>query len=467
MSHQDPRPHLQGFPSSEAADPMMAQVSSMPPASSPGPLPSGFSPAPVAMPPQIHVYTIEQHQPRIVVPGGPPAARQPSAPAPSGLPKYASNGSPPKEWRTLAEQEKDDYYARSDNVVTQAPSRGVQLRDEAPRGANVVVPSYSPPSYSPNHSPVQTSKALPTPILLPPKAAFVNAESPLQSPVSLRQAQLFGDASSIRSGTGLIPGGRGRGGSCANESGIDWSRFSVLVKQSEKEDRSDWLAKETGTSKKWFVIGWMGAILLIVAIVVGIVVGVSHKSTDDGLPKVPNLGMYGSKNVSTPHSTGTLVSSETNRLSSSISTTLALAEEVETTQDVVITTTPTSAATETEEAELETTTSARAAVTTTTRATTTSTTPTRAAATTTTISATTTARAARTTATTETSTPSALSTTSVAAGHHRRYLKAASFHDAWNDIKFTAANLQLDVIAEKRSGKHRLDVVEDPKPVRR
>lgn len=57
----------------------------------------------------------------------------------------------------------------------------------------------------------------------------------------------------------------GRGAADVRKSGLDWSRFSVLVKESEKDSRSDWLAKKQGVAKKWFVLGWIGAILLVVA----------------------------------------------------------------------------------------------------------------------------------------------------------------------------------------------------------
>jgi hypothetical protein len=138
----------------------------------------------------------------------------------------------------MAQQEKEDYYARS-----QASQLDV------------------PPSYG---SPKQT-KSVPSPILLPPKAAFAHSESPLQSPVSLRQAQEFGDAGSIRSGSGvgLLVGGRG--GAEVRKSGMDWSRFSVLVNESEKRNKSDWLERKQGSSKRWYVVGWICAILLVVA----------------------------------------------------------------------------------------------------------------------------------------------------------------------------------------------------------
>lgn len=162
----------------------------------------------------------------------------PPSQLPPSLPVYSS---PPQDRRNLAQQETDAYMTRSRYEYDQQQW------------------SNSPPSYETR----ERSKPVPSPILLPPKAAFAHSESPLQSPVSIRQAQAFGDAGSIRSGTGLIVGGRGAAD--VRKSGIDWSRFSVLVNASEKENRSEWLERKEGTAKKWYVLGWFAAILVVIA----------------------------------------------------------------------------------------------------------------------------------------------------------------------------------------------------------
>lgn len=184
-------------------------------------------------PPPIIKVSMAERQVRI---NAPPTS--PPSQLPPSLPVYSS---PPQDRRTLAQQEKDAYMTRSRYEYDQQQW------------------SNSPPSYETR----ERSKPVPSPILLPPKAAFAHSESPLQSPVSIRQAQAFGDAGSIRSGTGLIEGGRGAAD--VRKSGIDWSRFSVLVNASEKENRSEWLERKQGTAKKWYVLGWFAAILVVVA----------------------------------------------------------------------------------------------------------------------------------------------------------------------------------------------------------
>jgi len=219
-----------------------------------------------------------ERQVRINPPPTPPPSQLPPS-----LPLYSS---PPQDRRTLAQQEKDEYMVRSYYEQNQQQW------------------SNSRPSYETR----ERSKPVPSPILLPPKAAFAHSESPLHSPASIKQAQAFGDAGSIRSGTGLIEGGRGAAD--VRKSGFDWSRFSVLVNASEKENRSEWLDRKQGTAKKWYVLGWIATILVVVGcvflslwvssryltilrvcrVIVGIVVGVQHKSSGDGTPQIPNLG---------------------------------------------------------------------------------------------------------------------------------------------------------------------------------
>ncbi|GAA6024030.1 hypothetical protein JCM11491_000538 [Sporobolomyces phaffii] len=211
--------------------------------------------SPTSPPPAIHV-SMAEHRVQVTPPLTPPPLR-----APPSVPPFS-----PSQTRTMAQQEKDDYYARS------------------------AAPAFACHATTDKST---TRAAAPSPILLPPKAAFAHSASPLQSPVSLRQALEFGDAGSIHSASGrsgLLRGGRG--GADARKSGVvDWSRFSVLVNASEKEHKSDWLERKQGTSKKWLAAGWIAAVLLVVAIVVGIVAGVQSRTDNgDGAPKIADLG---------------------------------------------------------------------------------------------------------------------------------------------------------------------------------
>ncbi|GAA5923745.1 uncharacterized protein JCM15063_003749 [Sporobolomyces koalae] len=192
-------------------------------------------------PPKIHVSMAEQ-QVRVVVPENNPE-------------------------RTLAEQEKVDYYARTVTLSTVRPKNNVG--------------------------------AVPAPIVVPPKAAFAQQhDSPLQSPVSLQQAQAFGDVRSYRTGESESGNGTER------ERLVDWSRYSVLARASEKDDKSEWLMREQGTSRKWYWIGIIGMVVLV-ATIVGIVVGLKDhsSSTGDGNPKVPDLGATAFNSKSTPSGT--------------------------------------------------------------------------------------------------------------------------------------------------------------------
>ncbi|GAA5910582.1 uncharacterized protein JCM6883_003224 [Sporobolomyces salmoneus] len=238
-------------------------------------------------PPLIHV-SMAEHQVRI---NPSPLAHHPpsfprSPPPASQIPPSLGRPGP-----TLAQQEKEQYYARSHQL---------QQQQVAP--------------------PMRMKGPIPSPIALPPppRAAFAQSpsDSPLQSPVSLRQAQEFGDAGSIRSGSGsrvgLLPAEKG-GIANAETRGTDWSRYSVLVNTSYSEKRSgksEWLQRRMGKEKKWWIVGWTCSILLIVAIVVGVVVGVrNHKNnTDDGVPTIPNLGVFNSKEVHSVTSTPSAIS---------------------------------------------------------------------------------------------------------------------------------------------------------------
>ncbi|GAA5956281.1 hypothetical protein JCM3765_005616 [Sporobolomyces pararoseus] len=221
-------------------------------------------------PPRIHISMAERqvqvNPPSLVAP--PPSSPLPSQPS-------------------LAQQEKENYYARVQQQQASHPSH--------------------PPSLSHGPSRIGGAKgSIPSPILLPPpRAAFAQSnDSPLQSPVSWRQAQEFGDAGSIRSGSqggsraGLLSPGAKAANAKVNEA-TDWSRYSVLVKESEKSNKSEWLERKQGNQKKWFVVGWGCSILLILAIILGIVLGIKNHKSDggDGAPEILNLGIFNSKEV--------------------------------------------------------------------------------------------------------------------------------------------------------------------------
>ncbi|GAA5899022.1 hypothetical protein JCM6882_004594 [Rhodosporidiobolus microsporus] len=366
------------------------QIVVQPFASSPSsnfPLPPGAAPPA----PQLSTYAPSSHPPQMSMaprdpsptsglPPLPPASPQmvqlPSAPAAVTLPAYDQG-----DWRTAAEQEKDAYY-----------SRGGGSDDGHAHWAN------APPS--PFHQ--EGRKAAPAPILLPPpKAAFASAPN---SPMSLKMAQEFGDVSSVKDGFGRVEREGGRGAAEVRKSGLDWARFSMMVKQREGEKESDWLQSKKRTSKKWYYLGWAGTAVVVIIIVAVVAAVVSRKKEDDGgIPKTPSLGGLNDKNVST----GSFVShSGSGDVSSTAAptSTSSLLHAISSTTSAAASTSSTSRARVVEDDDEETTTSARRTITTTSssaaaRATTETTSAARAASTTTTTAASTTTTAARSRAT--------------------------------------------------------------------
>ncbi|GAA5836134.1 hypothetical protein JCM11251_007378 [Rhodosporidiobolus azoricus] len=248
------------------------QIVVQPFASSPS---SGFPLPPGAAPPapQLSTYAPSSHPPHMAqVQRGPsptsalppvPQTHVPSPPAPAAmtLPAYDQG-----DWRSAAEQEKDAYHARGsdDGHWADVPSH---VGEGGRKGA--------PPAI----------------LLPPPKAAFASAPN---SPMSLKMAEQFGDVSSVKEGKV-----GGRGAAEVRKSGLDWARFSMMVKQREAEKKSDWLSRKKKTSKKWFWLGWTGTAVVIIIIIAVVVALVSRKKgEDDGVPKTPSLGGLNEKNVS-------------------------------------------------------------------------------------------------------------------------------------------------------------------------
>ncbi|GAA5940282.1 hypothetical protein JCM1841_003587 [Sporobolomyces salmonicolor] len=394
-------------------------------ASAPRPQLSTYTPS--AGPPQIQVQlhsAADQH---------PTFVDSPTSPSHSApLPQYSG---PPagQDWRTAAEQEKDDYYTRSGS------SDGGHWADASP----------APPSYGGHGArspPVKGSKPIPAPILLPPKAAFVHAHSPIHSPVSLKNAVAFGDAGSIRGEKGdvvMIEGGHG--GADVRKSGLDWNRFSRMVKEKEKEKESDWLRKKQGLSRKWFYLGWLGTILVLVAIAVGVYFGVTHRSNGDTEPSIPSLGGLNTKEVAPYNSTSSsnpVISTTVPSLASSSSSLAALtqAAAVSTTE----TTTTTSEAAETSVAA------------------TTTATPSRRAAATTTSTRSTTTSSARPISSSSSSVAAHGKATETTAANRRRFLQAPAYHE-WTEVEWThyegvsKRDLEQHQQRKKRSAPHRLE----------
>ncbi|GAA6041011.1 hypothetical protein JCM8097_000541 [Rhodosporidiobolus ruineniae] len=186
----------------------------------------------------------------------------------------------PGDWRTAAEQEKDAYLASS--------------------GSDEGHWADAPPA-----------RALPPPLSLQaPKAAFASAPSSPRSPISLKQAMAFGDVSSVKSGGGTAEKEVGRGAAEVRKSGLDWDRFDLRVKQQEGEKQSAWLQSKTRSSKKWFVLGWLGTLCVLIAIAAGLAYHFTHK-TGDTEPSVPSLGGLNEKNVTGTASTSLLASAAT------------------------------------------------------------------------------------------------------------------------------------------------------------
>ncbi|GAA5858342.1 hypothetical protein JCM8547_004658 [Rhodosporidiobolus lusitaniae] len=367
--------------------------------SAPSILPPGAAPAPSV--PQLSTYQPSSHP--FPCGGGPPSHALPQAPPPAAaafpLPSSPSLPTPglpnlpaytQGNWRSAAEQEKDAYLSRSS---TSDEGHWADAQQNA--NANTNVNSYR-------------GKAPPA-ILVPPKAAFASPAASPMSPISLKKAMEFGDVSSVKNGYGGTEKEIGRGGAEVRKSGLDWARFSTMLHSQEGKE-SDWLKSKTRSSKRWFYLGWIGSILVLIAIAAALAYHFTHKSGDTE-PKVPSLGGLNDKNVTAESlSSSRLSASSTGRSSSSYSSLLHKLSTTATT--AAATTTSSAAAVEEEEDEVEeTSTSAARRTTTTTSAaarTTTTTTTSSAAAETTTSSS---ARAATTTTTTS----AARSTTTTAA----------------------------------------------------
>ncbi|GAA5917687.1 hypothetical protein JCM5296_003136 [Sporobolomyces johnsonii] len=388
-------------------------------ASPPRPQLSTYTPS--AGPPhiQVHLHSAADQHPTFV--------DSPTSPSHSPpLPQYSG---PPagEDWRTAAEQEKDDYYARSGS------SDGGHWAEAAP----------APPSYGHGGArspPMKGSKPIPAPILLPPKAAFVHAHSPIHSPVSLKNAVAFGDAGSIRGekgGVAMIEGGHG--GADVRKSGLDWNRFSRMVKEREKEKESDWLRKKQGLSRKWFYLGWLGTILVLAAIGVGIYFGVTHRSKGDTMPSIPSLGGLNTKDVASYSSTSS-------------------------SNPVISTTVPSSASSSSAVAAAETTTTTTSQAAATSVAATTTTTPAREAAATTTSTRSTTTSSMRASSSSSSSSSTAArgKATETTAANRRRFLEAPAYHE-WTEVKWThyegvsKRDLEQHQQRKKRSAPHRLE----------
>ncbi|BGP44353.1 hypothetical protein JCM10450v2_000164 [Rhodotorula kratochvilovae] len=185
--------------------------------------------------------------------------------------------------RFPAEEEKDAYFARSASI----DSYGSHSHDGHQHWADA--PALGAPA------PIAVgggrAAAAPAPLMLPPRAAFASEPGSPRSPMSLKQAMAFGDVGSV-----LDEKVGGRGAADVRKSGLDWARFSRMVKESEGEKESEWLRRKKGVSKKWWVLGWCGSICVVIAIVVALVVHFKSPS-EDTMPSVPNLGGFNSKAV--------------------------------------------------------------------------------------------------------------------------------------------------------------------------
>ncbi|GAA6010238.1 hypothetical protein JCM10207_005681 [Rhodosporidiobolus poonsookiae] len=383
-------------------------------AAAPSPLP----PVPAAHPaPQLSTYTPSS---RPVIPA---AAAFPLPPVPaqampnSPLPAYEQG-----DWRTAAEQEKDAYLARGSD-----DSHGGHWAD-APPSQPYPVGSHPPLQ-------VQTRGPAPPPILLPPKAAFAGSPTSPMSPLSLKQAIEFGDVSSVKDGYGgASEKVAGRGGAEVRQSGLDWDRFGMMAQQSEKGQQSDWLKRKTKNSKRWFIIGWIGAILVIIAIIAALAYHFTHKSDGDGEPTIPSLGGLNDKSILSASSSTTRASSAAQTSASVSHVNLSSVDKASTTARAAASTT---AADEDEDevsstrsttravAETASTTSARAATTTTAKTTAAA----RTTASESASSSTTTARSARET--------DADADADADADERRRLAKR--YGTAWKDIEWTKA----------------------------
>ncbi|GAA5947175.1 hypothetical protein JCM3775_002689 [Rhodotorula graminis] len=227
------------------------------------PLPALPSPSLASPPPAIVVHpflaqSAAQQQPQL-------STYTPSSyPHGPASPHYSPH--PPR--RSAAEEEKDAYFARSASV----DSYGSYSHDE--HWADVHSPGAAPLSVG----------GKPAPILLPPpRAAFVTEPGSPRSPMSLKQAMAFGDVGNV-----LDEKVGGRGAADMRKSGLDWARFSRMVKKSEAEKESEWLKRKQGIAKKWWVIGWAGSVAVIIAIIIALVVHFKSPSSDTA-PTVSQL----------------------------------------------------------------------------------------------------------------------------------------------------------------------------------
>ncbi|GAA5849088.1 hypothetical protein JCM9279_005787 [Rhodotorula babjevae] len=249
------------------------------------PLPALPSPSLASPPPAIVVQPFHSH---------PPSPHQPqlSTYAPSSHPRgLASPEYAPQQTfarRSPAEEEKDAYFARSASV----DSYGSYSHDE--HWADVHAPGAAPLAVG----------GKPAPILLPsPRAAFVTEPGSPRSPMSLKQAMAFGDVGSV-----LDEKVGGRGAADMRKSGLDWARFSRMVKESEAEKESEWLRRKQGSAKKWWIIGWAGSAAIIIAIVIALVVHFKNpSSSSDTTPSVSQLEGRNSTSASSSPSTSASV----------------------------------------------------------------------------------------------------------------------------------------------------------------
>ncbi|ORY90278.1 hypothetical protein BCR35DRAFT_328908 [Leucosporidium creatinivorum] len=138
---------------------------------------------------------------------------------------------------TPAEKEKQDYYGEQDHWAD--------------------APSYPAQAHQGGGEFGSGRKAAPAAltILQPPRATFSEAPATPSSPAALA----FGDeASSVR----------GREARHRANKSMDWSRFSILVKEKERkgEKSSEWLESKQSTWRKYHKLGWLGAIVVIAAV---------------------------------------------------------------------------------------------------------------------------------------------------------------------------------------------------------
>ncbi|KAL8286626.1 hypothetical protein RQP46_004154 [Phenoliferia psychrophenolica] len=146
-----------------------------------------------------------------------------------------------------------------------------------------------------SHAPSSFARQPLTVQIAPPRAAFIaEPQSPgLHSPRSVN----FGDGAGR-----TTPSGSNGGTRLRPDSSINWSRFSMMAAKSKGETEKGWLEKKNSTSRRWIILGWLGA-LTVVCLIGGLVAWHFVRPRTTTTPEIISLGGLDGKSTSAVSST--------------------------------------------------------------------------------------------------------------------------------------------------------------------